>query len=265
MARSQVEGFADALLQKGVDPEPVQVTHPDAAAPLLLICEHAGRAIPEKLGTLGLSATAFDLHIAYDIGAKTVATSLAERFGCTLVAQRYSRLVIDCNRPAGSPQSIPQVSDEVMIPGNTNLSAAERALREKAIFAPFAERCEMETQRANHRFAFAIHSFTPRMGGKSRPWDIGFLYRAPCSRGDRLVALCRDLWPGLTIGENQPYQIEDATDWFIPACAEPRKIPHCLIEVRNDHLLTAEGCALWVERLYQLLSIFMEQTDATHA
>lgn len=265
LTNAQADTVGDILLTNGIDPDPVRVTNPHATAPLLLVCDHAGREIPEKLGSLGLSSTELGLHIAYDIGAETVANGLADRFGCTLIAQRYSRLVIDCNRPPGTAQSIPEISDGVMVPGNANLLPADRVLRERAIFAPFARQCEMEMQRSNHRFAFAIHSFTPRLGGNSRPWDIGFLYRHPCSQGDRLVALCQELWPDLKIGKNQPYQIEDATDWFIPVCAETRGIPHCLIEVRNDHLLTTAGCELWVERLYRLLSTFMEQANATHA
>ncbi|MGB5838521.1 MAG: N-formylglutamate amidohydrolase [Albidovulum sp.] len=254
----------NAFLIHGTDPDPVEITNPVSTSPVLLVCDHAGQDVPQKLGTLGLSAAQLGLHIGYDIGAEIVARDLANRFGCTLVAQRYSRLVIDCNRPPGSAQSIPEVSDGVVIPGNINLSVADRGHREKCIFEPFARQCEMEIQREHHRAAFAIHSFTPQMGGKARPWDIGFLFRDACSRGDRLVSLCQALWPDLTVGKNQPYQIEDATDWFIPACAEARGIPHCLIEIRNDHLLNAEGCADWAARLYQLLSSFMEHTDATY-
>ena len=73
-----------------------------------------------------------------------------------------------------------------------------------------------------------------------------------------MVRLAKHLWPNLTIGENQPYMIEDATDWFIPVCAEPRALPHSLIEIRNDRLLDDRGCHDWAERLFNLLCTFME-------
>ena len=219
--------------------------------------------IPSQLGTLGLAQHQRGLHIAYDIGAEKVARGLSERLGSGLIMQRYSRLVIDCNRPPGSAQSIPEVSDMISIPGNANLSDIERGQREMSIFEPYAERCRLRIASPDIRFAFSIHSFTPEMSGRPRPWDMSLLYRSPDSHGDRLAALARPMWPSLHIGCNQPYQIEDETDWFIPVCAEPRGIPHCLIEIRNDHLLTDTGCLDWADRLYRLLSAFMEATDDT--
>ena len=249
------------LLVAQLDPPPVEEIRPKASSPVLLICEHAGQAIPNRLGRLGLSKDQGDLHIAYDIGAENVAQHLSERLGSTLIMQRYSRLVIDCNRPPGSLQSIPEVSDRIPIPGNTNLSDCERRQREISIFEPFAENCRSHIASPRIQFAVSIHSFTPEMSGKRRPWDLSLLYRSPDSRGDRLAALAEEMWPELHLGRNQPYQIEDETDWFIPVCAEPRGIPHCLIEMRNDHLLTESGCRDWADRLFRLLSAFMEATD----
>jgi len=251
------------LLNPLVDPEPVEVVNADSDSPLLLVCEHAGQAIPRGLAKLGLSEAALALHIAYDIGAERLARQLAGRFGCRLILQRYSRLVIDCNRPPGSAQSIPAVSDRVAIPGNAALSAEGRRRREAEIFAPYAEACHREAARAGIRYAFSLHSFTPVMQGLPRPWDVGFLYRDRCSRAERLLDLARNLWPEMTIGDKQPYGIDEETDWFIPACAEKRRIPHCLVEVRNDHLPDDDGCRLWADHLYSLMTHFMENVDAT--
>ena len=254
---------AESLLDNHTDPEPVEIVNAGSKSATLLVCEHAGRAMPAALGSLGLSDDQLGLHIAYDIGTEELARDLAQRFECTLVLQRYSRLVIDCNRPLTSSQSIPPVSDHVVIPANNGISQAERDARAAEIFTPFANVCETEISKPSVRYAFSIHSFTPRMDGFERPWDIGFLHRHPASRGHELVARARKAWPGMTIGDNQPYSIEDETDWFIPACAEQRNIPHSLVEVRNDHLLTFEGRSEWAGRLYDLLSRFMEHCDAT--
>lgn len=256
--------LSQQLLNGRDDPCPVEIVNPESPAPLLLVCEHAGREVPRALGRLGLSPREMELHIAWDIGAEPLARALAEDFGCTLILQRYSRLVIDCNRPPGNAQSIPESSDGIAVPGNRNLSPAGRAQREAEIFAPFARACAAAVARPEIRFAFSIHSFTPRMAGRARPWDVGFLHRHPASGGRALVELAARSWPDLVIGDNEPYTIEDDTDWFVPVCAEPRGIPHALIEVRNDHLSSAEGCRLWATRLRHLLSTFMEEHDASH-
>ena len=57
--------------------------------------------------------------------------------------QRYSRLVIDANRPPNSPLAIPTVSDNAEIPGNRNLSQAEKDARVVSIFEPM-DRAIME-------------------------------------------------------------------------------------------------------------------------
>jgi predicted N-formylglutamate amidohydrolase len=51
------------------------------------------------------------------------------------------------------------------------------------------------------------------------------------------------------LGINEPYEIEDASDYTIPVHAEPRGLPHVLIEVRNDHLQTP----VFVARMADLL------------
>ncbi len=249
------------FLTPGVDPNPVDLVNSYVNSELLLVCEHAGLLIPKSLKNLGLSEYERGLHIACDIGTDALSRALAQRLQCRLIVQRYSRLVIDCNRPTGTSGSIPQVSDGIAIPGNADLSQHQRLLRENAIFEPYAQVCHTQMRNKNITIAVSIHSFTPRMNGKSRPWDIGFLFRHPCSQGQRLVALCRSLWPELVVGENVPYCIEDSGDWFIPICAESRGIRHCLIEIRNDHLRSADGLNLWANRLSHLILKFMEQTD----
>lgn len=263
MSPAVAAGSPGTLLNPLLDPEPVEVVNAESESPLLLVCEHAGRAIPGGLTSLGLSQETLALHIAYDIGAEILARQLAGKFGCRLIVQRYSRLVIDCNRPPGSAQSVPAVSDAIDVPGNLALAAEDRRRREAEIFEPYAEACLREVARAGIRYTFSLHSFTPVMQGIRRPWDVGFLYRDRCSRAERLVDLARNLYPRKTIGDKQPYGISDDTDWFVPVCAEKRGIPHCLIEVRNDHLADGDGCARWAEHLHSLLTQFMEDVDAT--
>ena len=45
----------DSSLIGKTDPTPVEVLYEDTASDIMLVCEHAGRAIPQSLGTLGIS------------------------------------------------------------------------------------------------------------------------------------------------------------------------------------------------------------------
>jgi len=85
---------------------PLDVQGRDGRSPLFIICDHAGRLIPRSLSALGLSEDQLASHIAWDAGAAGVAQRLGAALGAYTVLQRYSRLVIDCNRPLGAHDSI---------------------------------------------------------------------------------------------------------------------------------------------------------------
>ena len=169
-------GEVQSLLIKG-DPKPVDVVNGHSDHPLLLVCEHAGQEIPAQLGDLGINRVALDDHIGWDIGAEAVTRAMALALGAPAVIQRYSRLVIDCNRPYDVTDAIPCVSDGVEIPGNLNLSASARAARIEEIFTPFHAEIANQYEKFARRIVLSIHSFTPSMNGTDRPWDIGFLFR----------------------------------------------------------------------------------------
>src|SRR5438477_9638262 len=119
------------------DPPPVRVLRPEGRSDFLLTADHAGRSIPRRLGTLGLPDSERERHIAWDIGIAGVTERLSEALDATAVLQSYSRLVIDCNRQPGLDSSIPTISELTEIPGNQDLTPAEREARRREIFAPY--------------------------------------------------------------------------------------------------------------------------------
>lgn len=244
------------LLMPDTDPPAVEIVEATKRPDLLFVCEHAGRTVPARLDGLGLRAADMDRHIALDIGAEDVARGLAGRLGATLILQRYSRLVIDCNRPPLGTASIPEESDGTRVPGNQGLSDADKHVRVREIFQPWAEACSARAASPRLRAACSIHSFTPTLGDVARPMHIGFCYRRPESRGDALAERFREANPDLTVADNEPYDISDETDWFIPRVAEPLGVSHALIEIRNDLLATKADRARWTDRLARLFAGF---------
>lgn len=247
MASPDLAHFGGTLLGPN-DVPAFELVNADSRKPLALVCEHAGIAIPEALSDLGLSQDALHAHIGWDIGAAAVARELSGILDAPLVLQNYSRLVIDCNRPITSLESIRETSDGVVIPGNLSLTEAERSQRFDEIFAPFQAAIDTILDRTPRRAIIAIHSFTPSLSdGIQRPWDIGFLFRKDIRTSHRLADVLATLAPDLSIGLNEPYQIDDASDWFVPHNGEGRQLPHSLIEIRNDHLASADACRRWAE------------------
>ena len=109
------------LLSKN-DSLPFKVYNETCDTPVLLVCDHAGNEIPENLKRLGLSREVLETHIAIDLGCRDLAIALSDLMKSTLIIASYSRLTIDLNRSPYDETLITQISDDIEIPGNQNLS-----------------------------------------------------------------------------------------------------------------------------------------------
>jgi len=227
------------------------------ASPYVLLCEHASNLIPVSYRGLGLPEPELRRHIAWDIGAAALARSLSAHLDAPLVLSGYSRLLIDCNRPPGTPTSIPERSEDTVIPGNAGLSRAERANREAAYFAPFRGLVAAELDRravlGKPTILVGVHSFTPVFQGVHRPWEAGVLYADGAGFAGAMIAGLAASG-GLTVGDNEPYRIEPEHDYTIPMHGDGRGIPAALLEVRQDLLLTDVGIGAWAARVATILS-----------
>ncbi|HEY4204699.1 MAG TPA: N-formylglutamate amidohydrolase [Xanthobacteraceae bacterium] len=238
------------------EPSPVIERNRDGTAPFFLTCDHYGRMIPRALGDLGLDDTERQRHIAWDIGIARVAERASDALGAHLIAQRYSRLVIDCNRPPTAASSIPPISEATEIPGNQGIAQDAADERRRSIFVPYHDRiAKTLDQRAEEKrrtILVSLHSFTPIYTGVARPWHIGTLY----NRDPRLPQLLlRELRAEseLVVGDNQPYAVSDATDYTIPVHGEARGLIHTGIEIRQDLITDEAGQRQWAERLTRIL------------
>ncbi len=243
------------------DPAPYEVLRAGGRSPFVLTCDHAGKRVPAALDGLGLDAGELDRHIAWDRGAEALGRLLADALDAPLVVQRYSRLVIDCNRPLVAPDSIPLRSEDTEVPGNRALDAPAVEARRREIFAPYhdAIRGVLDARAASGQRSvlIALHSFTPVYRGETRPWDAGLLYQRYRALSRALLdELGRDR--SLCLGDNDPYQVEDHHDYGIPVHGEARGLAHTLIEIRQDHLESDGGRDRWGDRVATALHRALE-------
>lgn len=233
------------------DEPPAFITlNPEGKSHFVLVCDHASCQVPRGLDNLGIKVNELRSHIGWDPGAAQVAQGLAEKLDAPLIMSGYSRLVVDCNRPLQSPESIPAVVAGITIPGNQQLTSAERLLRVETLFNPYHQTIASLLIKRQHRstLLLSIHSFTPQLNGKRRPWQIG-------------VAYFRDRWlaqslyehfqkPGdLIVGFNQPYAIEAEFDCTIPWQGESRGLPSAMIEIRQDGITNEALAESWIARI----------------
>jgi predicted N-formylglutamate amidohydrolase len=244
------------LLVRG-DPPPVEIRRGDGRSPFLLLGDHAGNASPAALGDLGLEAGERRRHIAWDIGVRALGEKLADDLDAPFLHQPYSRLVIDCNRAPGSPQSIVAASDGTPVPGNAGLDPGAAEARIAAVHRPYhaAIAAEIAQRRSAgmETILVSLHSFTPVMGGIERPWDAGILHdRGEAGFSLRLLERLRAV-AGLCVGDNEPYRM-DEIDFTIPFHAWPAGLAYAEVEVRQDQLSTPEGVSRWAAILAEALA-----------
>ncbi|RKE84268.1 N-formylglutamate amidohydrolase [Rhizobium sp. AG855] len=229
------------LVRSGIltsaDGETVAVENANASGAVVLVCEHASSVLPLAAGTLGLTAEALASHIAWDPGALAVARLLSEKLDAVLIHQRFSRLVYDCNRPPESPAAMPEKSEIYEIPGNKDLSVAERYARTAAIYVPFHDRVSAELARRSGEgrpaVLVTVHSFTPVYFGKPRAVEIGILHDADSRLADAMLDGAAKTGR-YRVERNSPYGPEDGVTHTLRLHALPAGHANVMIEVRND-------------------------------
>ncbi|QNT78668.1 N-formylglutamate amidohydrolase [Entomobacter blattae] len=244
---------ATILLTKE-DPAPVKLRNMEFSSPYLLVCDHAGRKIPQSLGDMGVPASDWNRHIAWDIGIAEVARHISDFLKAPLVEQAYSRLVIDCNRKPGHRGSIPEVSDGTIIPANKGLSAEERHAREEGIFWPYHQAIEYEADIRGTIILIALHSFTPVYQQQERPWHLGVLHNRNPVFALEFIKQVEQLSDGpWIVGSNEPYILTDENDYTIPRHAEASARPYLELEIRQDLIDAPEGQRLWAARIAEVI------------
>jgi len=234
------------------EPSPVLASRRDGRSAFVIAVDHASRRIPRCLATLGLEPSDLERHIAWDIGALAVAQSVSAALDAPLVAQNYSRLVIDCNRRPGDPTSIPTISESTPVPGNLDLPAEQVSARQREIFEPYHQHLSalLEERAAAGRRTILIvqHSMTNVFKGVRREMHAAVLYnRDPRFAGCLLAALRSEA--GLVVGDNEPYSGKEQVGYTLPHHGESRGIPHTEVEIRQDLVQLPSGQAEWSQRM----------------
>lgn len=237
------------------DGNAVAVENSAASGPVVLICEHASRRLPERAGDLGLPTDALESHIAWDPGALAVSRLLSEKLDAVLVHQRFSRLIYDCNRPPEAPGAMPEKSEIYDIPGNIGLGVAERYARTAALYVPFHDTIStILAQRAaasRQSVVVTVHSFTPIYFGKPRAVEIGILHDTDSRLADGMLQAAEG--GPYRVERNSPYGPEDGVTHSLRLHALPHGHLNVMIEVRNDLIAENNGQGVVADYLAVLI------------
>lgn len=243
---------------------PFEKIEGNAAAGLLLLADHATNRLPPEYQRLGLPDSAFERHIAYDIGVEPLVRRLAARLNVPAVLSCFSRLLIDPNRGEDDPTLIMKISDGAIIPGNHPITPQEWEHRLNSFHRPYHQAVS-ETIAAvgaasgKAPLVISIHSYTPAWKGVERPWHAAVLWDADPRAVTPLIEALEA--PGdILVGDNEPYDGALRGDTMFRHCMETG-IAHALIEVRQDLIGDDIGVAEWDERLGDILADLNARPD----
>jgi predicted N-formylglutamate amidohydrolase len=228
-------------------PDPFAIQNETGAFPAVFLVEHARNTIPTDMNGLGLAPDYLQEHIAWDIGIEGVARAVSDALDIPAAYCLYSRLIVDANRPIDHPQLFWPASDGIPVPGNHNISEEEKAARLDGIYHPYHQAADnlVTSTVARHGRPIpilAMHSCTPALrGGPFRPWEIGMSTYASDDFMDWMADLLRD--EGINPGMHEPYSLRGYAGDSIDIHAHQKKLPHLLIEVRQDLIGDEKGIA----------------------
>ncbi len=238
------------LLTKN-DPPPYRIENPDGKAHAIILCDHAGKAVPSGLGSLGLPQEEFEKHPSYDIGAETVARRFAELLDAPAIYSTYSRLVVDVGRMP--VRAFPTTAEGVPVTANIEMSDEERQQRIDEIYMPYDnavnDLVDSYLARGINPVLIAVHSYTPMFFGEQRPWHVAAFWR----QDDRLArhAINHFESQGYCVGDNAPYDMRILYGTTVIRHGDSRRLPNVFMELRNDMIDTEEKAREWGEKYYE--------------
>lgn len=183
-------------------------------AGVVLTCEHASERLPGSFA----AETSFawpeadqwlrGTHWALDLGAEAIALEHAEAIGARLVRARFSRLLVDANRPLDSETLFRGVAEGRTIEMNRAIPARERDARIGLLYEPFHAAVDRAVEASDAaEIVFAVHTFTPLYEGQPRKVEVGVLFDHEEALADRVLRGL--LLAGFDARPNEPWSGKD--------------------------------------------------------
>src|SRR5262249_43232611 len=98
----------------------------------------------------------------------------------------------------------------------------------------------------------SMHSFTPKLFNFVRPWHFGCLWTH-----DPRLSHVVEAWfaaRGFTVGDNEPYDHRITRGSAVNRHADELKLPHTLVEIRNDLISNDKDGDVWAKMLADCLN-----------
>lgn len=235
---------------------PVTLAPAGAGAGLVLTCEHASPAVPPEYENLGLAPALLRDHIGWDIGAATVTEELSRQLRAPAVLSAASRLLVDCNRDLVDADLMPHESHGIAIPGNARIDDDQRRDRLRRFYDPYHAAVDATVGARPGALLLSIHTFTPELNGRARPFDVGVLFD---DYDDLAQALAADVAAaGFAVRMNEPYSGLDGLIFSARCHGRRHRTRYLELEINNRLLRHDDAARAVARRLVEAVGRLVE-------
>lgn len=204
----------------------------DGGGPVVVSCEHASRRLPAGWWMSPHDRPLFDTHWAWDIGAAALARELAHAAGAVAVLSRFSRLLVDANRPIDDETLVRREAEGRVVELNRDVSEADLRRRIAEYWEPYHEALDEAVGGSSAPVVFSVHTFTPSWQGRRRRLEAGVLFDRDVALADRVRRALVDA--GLDVRMNEPYSGREGLIYSVDRHARAHGRAAVELELRQD-------------------------------
>jgi predicted N-formylglutamate amidohydrolase len=212
-------------------------------SPVLLTCEHASNRMPWEVRAKPEVERLLIDHWGWDIGAWPVTRAMAACLEAGALGGRWSRLLIDLNRPITDSTLVRQEAGGIVLPWNRRLSPAAVERRVLEYHSPYHAEVDRQVLRRLVRgirpLLISVHTFTPELGGRRRGFDAGVLFKDHRRLARMLGRGLRDA--GLRVRYNEPYSGLAGMMYAVDRHGSHHDLPCLELELNQDLVRTSES------------------------
>ncbi len=221
---------------------------------ILLLCEHASLRLPPPWNWPQEDAWIVGTHWSIDLGARELTLGLAAELDASAVLTRFSRLLIDANRPPDSATLLRNEAEGRRVHLNHGVNDDERAQRLRDCYHPYHRRIDSFLEARPQAVILSLHTFTPVYEGTTRDLEVGVLFNREAELGRRFAQVIGE--QGWQCALNEPYSGADGFAFSPELHGERHRRTWLELEIRQD-------IAVDETRRAQILAAIVAATRAT--